>query len=80
MTRSEAGDYLRWSVRTIDRYLVPMSKGKVPGKIRYELQETGAIKRVRLLAEDVYAICPLPTDSDDQDQNGRGISRPAPEA
>lgn len=64
MTRSEAADYLRWSVRTVDRNLVPMAKSRVSGKMRYELQETGTVKKVRLLAEDVYAICPLPPGKD----------------
>lgn len=63
MTRSEAADYLRWSMRTIDRNLVAMAKGKQTGKIRYEVQETSTgTKLVRLLAQDVYSICPLPTE------------------
>jgi hypothetical protein len=60
LTRAEAGDYLRWSVRTVDRHLVSMGKIRVPGKIRFELQETGTVNKVRILAEDVYALCPLP--------------------
>lgn len=62
LTRSEAADYLRWSTRTIDRNLVAMHQGKQPGKIRYELQGTEGKKMIRLLADDVYAICPLPKD------------------
>lgn len=63
LTRSEAADYLRWSTRTIDRHLITMSKERQPGKIRYELQETSTgIKLIRLLAQDVYSICPLPED------------------
>lgn len=60
LTRAEAADYLRWSMPTVDRYLVPMGKANVPGKMRYELQEVGKVSRIRILAADVYAICPLP--------------------
>lgn len=60
LTRSEAGDYLRWSIDTVDRHLVSMAGGPVPGKMRFELQETASVKKVRILAQDVYAICPLP--------------------
>jgi len=59
MTRSEAADYLRWHIATVDRHLVPMSKEPTPGKMRVELQAAG-IRKVRILAQDVYAICPLP--------------------
>ena len=62
LTRAEAADYLRWSMQTVDRYLVPMGPGNTPGKMRYELQEVGKIKKIRILAADVYAICPLPQD------------------
>jgi hypothetical protein len=60
VTRSEVGDYLRWSVRSVDRCLVPWQKEPVPGKMRYVLQETD-IRKVRILAQDMYAICPLPS-------------------
>jgi hypothetical protein len=59
MTRSQAADYLHWCTRTIDRNLVS-SKERVPGKIRCEIQVIDGAKRIRLLGEDVYAICPLP--------------------
>jgi len=40
-----------------------MTKEKQTGKIRFELQETSTgIKLIRLLAQDVYSICPLPED------------------
>lgn len=59
MTRAEAADYLRWHIRTLDKFLVPMQTERVTGKIRYHTQE-GPIKKVRLLVEDVYAISPPP--------------------
>lgn len=62
LTRSEAGDYLRWSLDTVDRNLVPMGKERLPGKMRFELQESGTTKKIRILAQDVYAICPLPPE------------------
>jgi hypothetical protein len=62
LTRAEAADYLRWSVRTVDRYLVPMAGGRITGKIRHEVQNLENTVRIRLLAQDVYAICPLPRD------------------
>lgn len=60
LTRSEAADYLRWSVATLDRNLIRMDQGRQENKMRYELQHVGKVARVRILAEDVYAICPLP--------------------
>ena len=69
MTRGEAADYLRWHVRTIDRYLVPMAKEKTHGKMRVELQDTEGKRKIRILAEGVYAICPLPPGYGDGNQN-----------
>jgi len=67
LTRSEAADYLRWHIRTIDRYLVPMKKDRTPGKMRVELQNNpGRKRKIRILAEDVYAICPLPVTADSE--------------
>ena len=60
LTRSEAADYLRWSVRTVDRHLMPMKKLREVGKMRYTHQETNGTRKVRIWAQDVYAICPLP--------------------
>ncbi len=59
MTRREAGAYLRWSVDTVDRNLVPMADGPREGKLRYQVQKHET-RRVRIWAEDVYAVCPLP--------------------
>lgn len=70
LTRSEAADYLRWSIATVDRNLVAMAKDRVKGKMRYELQETGTVAKIRILADDVYAICPLPPGYDGESQKG----------
>ncbi len=56
MTRREAGEYLRISTDTVDRLLTEMAEGLQEGKLRYSLLG----RRVRILAEDVYAMLPLP--------------------
>jgi hypothetical protein len=60
MTRAEAADYMRCSLKSVDRKSVRMSKERVPGMLRRQVQEAGGIQKVLILAEDVYAICPLP--------------------
>jgi len=61
LTRAETADYMRWSVKTVDRYLVHMQKEPVPGKLRFTVITTETkIKMIRVLAEDVYALCPDP--------------------
>lgn len=67
MTRVEAADYLRLSVDTVDRRLVPM-KDSAPGSglMRYQLMPVpkSTRRQVRILAEDVYAACPVPEPAD----------------
>jgi hypothetical protein len=58
MTRQEAADYLRVSVDTIDRRSVPFDGGKKEGKLRYKCLGFDGLRRVRLLAADVYAVLP----------------------
>jgi hypothetical protein len=60
MTRAEAADYMRCSLKSVDRKSVLMSKERVPGMLRRQVQEAGTVQKVLILAEDVYAICPLP--------------------
>jgi len=62
LTRSEAADYLRCSMKTIDRKCILMRESHVPGKLRRQCINGEFIQEVRILAEDVYAIIPLPDD------------------
>ena len=57
MTRTEAALWLRLSVDSVDRDLIPMAAGRQPGKLRY-VRMNGRIPRIRILAEDVFAILP----------------------
>jgi hypothetical protein len=60
MTRTEAAEYLRCSVDTIDRNLTPIEKGAVDGRMRYRLSGLGASTKVRIWSADVIALCPPP--------------------
>jgi hypothetical protein len=61
VTRSEAAEYLRWSVDTIDKNLIKLDDNKKPvkGKMRYRLMEN---RWVRIVRSDVYAMCPEPEE------------------
>jgi NADH dehydrogenase FAD-containing subunit len=56
MTRTEAAEYLRYSVKSVDRRSVAFDDGQQTGKMRYKLIEG----RVRIWAADVYALLPMP--------------------
>lgn len=58
MDRKEAAEYLRVSVETIDRRLTPIDE-PVEGRLRYTSMKWD-VKRVRILAEDVYSVLPHP--------------------
>lgn len=60
MTRREAAEYLRVSTDTIDRKAVEFQQDRADGRIRYRRVSFGECGPVRLLAEDVYALLPLP--------------------
>lgn len=53
-------------------HLIPMEKGKTPGTLRRDLQTLTKSRQARVLAEDVYAIRPLPPGCAD------GLVRTAP--
>ncbi len=59
LTRTEVADYLRCSTDTVDRMLIRSTEPKQPGKLRYSIGLIGTVKRVRIVAADVYASLPL---------------------
>jgi excisionase family DNA binding protein len=59
MTRREAAEYLRVSVETIDRWL---NSGKLRYAVIKELR-VGHGSPIRIMAEDVYKILPLPKEA-----------------
>lgn len=62
LTRNESARYLRMSVDTVDRMTVPMKANRIPGKLRFSLVKAeGSYRKVRILAEDVYAVLPQPS-------------------
>ena len=52
----EPRDHFRWRGVTLRRYLIPMSKERVPRKMRGQLLETGTVPQVRIRAKDGCAI------------------------
>lgn len=61
LTRSEAAQWLRIDAKTLDRHLRPVSNGtREPGTFRYITAQIGSVKRVRVLASDVYETLPQP--------------------
>lgn len=58
MTRTEAAEFLRVSVDTIDRRTIPMKQGPVLGKFRFVKMPTFGLRSVRILSEDVFAVLP----------------------
>ena len=62
LSRREVADYLSCSVDSVDRRLKPLAEGPERGKLRFTRIEDWGTERepVRILAEDVYALLPLP--------------------
>lgn len=60
-TRAEASEYLRYSVDSIDRVLVPIAEGKKRGAIRFQrMISDRKIAPVRLVSSDVLDLLPPP--------------------
>jgi hypothetical protein len=68
LTRREAADYLRTSVDTIDRMLVPMGAEAVSGRLRFRrldgVRAARGVAVVRVVRSDVLALLPLPEGED----------------